>query len=92
MRVSSVSLDCHKKDGRAEKYKMEREYKNCVDAFQDRMKYPATFCKCAAKKRQELATRTSKMTNDIERDIAKEQYMKDIFEKCTDPADRPKSK
>ena len=86
--LAFISLDCHKQDGRFDKWKTEKNYKECFETFKDTLISPASFCKCAAEKTKAIEKNIAKIADEIDQKVAEEQAWKKIFTECLDSADK----
>ena len=86
--LAFISLDCHKQDGRFDKWKTEKNYKECFETFKDTLISPASFCKCAAEKTKAIEKYIAQIADVIDQTVAVEQAWKKIFTECLDSADK----
>lgn len=87
-RISVVDLDCHRKDGRLKKWRIEQFYNRCKEMSVDiSVKSHATFCKCVATNAYEYSYKTNQKLNSIDFDVAAEKLYKQ-FDECLDMANK----
>ena len=79
-RISAVSLDCHKKDGRFKQARIEYLYKMCKSKMDTVYTYSASYCKCFAEKWYKYGPSSDKKLNAMEVDLAIDNFTKQAEE------------